>query len=677
MQRATLPHPSIQHDRVAAASISPPPATQMSAIAMRLWGHPAVRTGIAAPFLAITLPIATFLRYDAWPNSIEPSEFVALLTLGVVLKLATFWSFGIFRIRTRYLSLEDLFLIVQATLFAALAFALLGTNAPIEGSLGRSVWLIDWGLTLAGCCTAQVIRRMFAERRRLQRQDRKSARRTLIVGSEQVGETMLHAIRREGQHPFAPVGFITSSPRPQTPIGSTIGGVKVVGTLDEACDVGRRLLAEVLVVTAGDLSGQAMRRLMTDAEQSNMKVTVLPSYRQLLTGEVSLQPREVSIEDLLQRDPVELDASRISQWLAGRRVMVTGSSGSIGSEVCRQLIRFDPACLILVDQNETGQFFLERELLDLTDGREIELRTLIGDVADAGRMDRVFREQRPEIIFHAAAYKHVPLMEAHGCEAVKTNILGSRLLAELADRYRAESFVMVSTDKAVRPTSRMGASKRVAELFVQSLAERSQTRFVTVRFGNVLGSAGSVVPIFRQQIAAGGPVTVTHPDMTRFFMTIPEAAQLIVQAGGQGRGGEIFVLDMGEPVRVLSLAEDMIRLSGLQPYEEIEVAFTGTRPGEKITEELYTDGERQRPTEHAKILVAESEQINALVVRNAISELADPENWDNDRIDSILASLIPNYRQFTLEAGTLTATATIEFPGVRRRHDRDGSRRAA
>jgi len=309
----------------------------------------------------------------------------------------------------------------------------------------------------------------------------------------------------------------------------------------------------------------------------------------------------VNIEDLLGREPVVLDTEALAHFLKGRVALVTGAGGSIGSELCRQICRFDPARVILVEQAENNLFHIDRLLR--AEYPDLDVLPFVGDICDSKRMESIFASTKPGIVFHAAAHKHVPLMEANPGEAIKNNVFGTRKLADLADRHGVEKFVMVSTDKAVNPTSVMGVSKRVAEIYVQSFSHRSRTQFVTVRFGNVLGSAGSVVPVFREQIAKGGPITVTHPDMTRYFMTIPEACQLVMQAGAMGSGGEIFVLDMGEPVKIVDLARDLIRLSGLEPEQDLEIKFTGMRPGEKLFEEIAVDEEDVDKTKHPKIFV--------------------------------------------------------------------------
>jgi FlaA1/EpsC-like NDP-sugar epimerase len=382
--------------------------------------------------------------------------------------------------------------------------------------------------------------------------------------------------------------------------------------------VARYAIRQILVAQ-GDLAGAALRRLVNDASRAGCEVRVLPNYRQLIDGNVTLQPRAVSIEDLLQREPVRLAIDDIRHWIDGRVIMVTGSAGSIGSEICRQLLQFAPEKIVAVDRAETALFFLERELRPLQGKNHIDF--CIADVLDELRIQQLFMQYRPHVVFHAAAYKHVPLMEQHPQEAVRNIVTATRQLADTAKDFQVESFVMISTDKAVNPTSMMGACKRVAELYVQSLAGSRSTRFVTVRFGNVLDSAGSVVQLFRQQIATGGPVTVTDPEMRRFFMTIPEASRLVIQAGAIGQSGQILLLDMGEPVRIVDLAADMIRLSGLRVGDDIAIQFTGLRPGEKLYEELHIPGERLLPTSHPKIIVADHRPARVNDICSAIAEL--------------------------------------------------------
>src|SRR5262245_7842199 len=409
---------------------------------------------------------------------------------------------------------------------------------------------------------------------------------SFIVGANDSGETLLRAIRYNPALNYRVVGFVDDRPDVQR---RRIGGVPVVGTGADLPELVERYRVEEVLITSGELSGREVRALVDAGRSHGFRVKVLPSYEQLLEERVVVHPRSVAIEDLLCRPSVELDIEAIRSWLTGRVLMVTGSAGSIGSEICRQLLKVRPARLVLVDRAETGQFYLEGELRRMAAHSELDV--CLADLNDRQRLEALFQETRPEIIFHAAAYKHVPLMESHSGEAIKNIVLATRNLVDLADEYRSQALVMISTDKAVNPTSVMGSCKRLAEHYVQARSARANCRLVTVRFGNVLDSSGSVVPIFREQIARGGPVTVTHPEIQRYFMLIPEAAQLVIQAGAMGRGGEIFVLDMGEPVRILDLAHDLIRLSGMRVGEDIDVQIVGLRPGEKLYEELYDAGE--------------------------------------------------------------------------------------
>jgi FlaA1/EpsC-like NDP-sugar epimerase len=461
---------------------------------------------------------------------------------------------------------------------------------------------------------------------------------TLIVGVNDTGELLLRAIIRDGKRTYRVLGFIDRDARR---LGTKIDGVPIIGTLDQTLELADRYGVEEILVVKDGLPGMDVRRLMETARKHKLAVRVLPSYDQLLTGKVSIQPRPVAIDDLLHRDPVVLDMESIRRWIDHRVLLVTGSAGSIGSEICRQLLQFSPERLVLVDRSENGQFFLERELRE--HAPRVDVDVCIADLLDQTRMRHILMQYRPHVIFHAAAYKHVPLMEAHPGEAVRNIIVATRQLADLAAEGPTESFVMISTDKAVNPTSVMGACKRVAEMYVQAMAESLPCRFITVRFGNVLDSAGSVVPIFRQQILEGGPVTVTHPDMRRFFMTIPEAAQLVIQAGAIGKGGQILLLDMGKPVRIVDLAVDMIELSGLRVGEDVALDFVGLRPGEKLYEELYSSDERRLPTCHPKIIVADHRPTELEGIARAIDRLSRIAQHAPDQVVATLGELIPEF----------------------------------
>ena len=596
---------------------------------------------VSIPVFAAIHVLAYWLRFDGLMGPNEWRMFSNTVVTAILVKVLVFAALRIYQGWNRYVTFHDMVSLVKAS--TASSLLILAVNyLLIPGVVtARSVFLLDWGMTIVVIGSLRSLLRLLQEGRRSVFLTR-GRKPVLIVGTNDSGEALLRSIRRNSKLPYWVAGFVTED---QTRLKSHIAGVPVLGTVDETCHVASQYDVAEVLITAGELSGHQVRRLVDEAASAGIEVKVLPSYEQLLHGAVDLRPRQVSIEDLLRRDPVQLDTSRLHRWLEDQVILVTGSAGSIGSEICRQLLQFSPKKLIALDRSENGQFFLERELRELDAEADIEI--CLGDLTDATRVSQVFQLYRPAIVFHAAAYKHVPLMEAHPGEAVKNITLASRMLADMAHRHGVSAFVMISTDKAVNPTSVMGTCKRAAELYVQALAKSSNTCFVTVRFGNVLDSAGSVIPIFRDQIARGGPVTVTHPDMQRYFMTIPEASQLVIQAGAMGRGGEIFVLDMGQPVKVVDLARDMIRLSGLEVGHDIELAFTGVRPGEKLYEELRCDGEHQLPTKHNKILVAESKQMELPFLRKVFLDLEKTVDGPSTAIRDLLQHLVPQYQPVT------------------------------
>jgi len=602
----------------------------------RRWPSQALRLAALAPVLVATYYASYWLRFEGNFTDYALQYYATTVGWFVAVQLAVFAAFRVHRGWRNFVTFYDLVILVQAATCALLIAALVNRFLLPRHVIPRSVFLIDWGVTIVAIGGVRALLRVLEERSwRLLTQANKVP--TLIVGANATGELLWRSINRSGTGREV-VGFIDLDP---SRVGGRVAGVPVLGTIDQTCQLARRRGASEVLIATGELSGRQLRQLMDDAAQYGINVRVLPSYEQLITGSVSLEPRPVDINDLLRREPAQLELENIRQWIDGRVLLVTGSAGSIGSEICRQLLRFSPRRLVLVDRTENGQFFLERELRQA--GRGVEIEICMADVLDTTRMARILDEHRPDIIFHAAAYKHVPLMESHPGEAVKNIVMATRRLADLAMRRGVESFVMISTDKAVHPTSVMGACKRAAEVYVQSLTELSSCRFVTVRFGNVLDSAGSVVPVFREQIRAGGPVTVTDPCMQRYFMTIPEAAGLVIQAGTIGRAGEILVLDMGKPVRIVDLAADMIRLSGLRVGEDIEIRFTGVRPGEKLYEELHIAGEKQLPTRHPKISIADSRRQEPAEVLAQIEQLEAVADEPDEAVLAQLAAVVPTY----------------------------------
>jgi len=476
--------------------------------------------------------------------------------------------------------------------------------------------------------------------------------RILLVGAGQAGIAALQTMQRSGDGSFHPLGFIDIDPARR---GQVVEGLPVHGTLEDLPQLIWSLAVEHVFITLDGASRREIRRVVELCERIHVKVRVIPALLDLLAGNVETTVRSVDIEALLGRDPVVLEQAQLTSFLAGKQVLVTGAGGSIGSELCRQIARFAPASLILVERCEFALWAIERELHASFPG--LNLLPRLADVGDRSRMREIFGRERPQVVLHAAAHKHVPLVESNPCEAVKNNILGTRTTAELAGEFGAETFVLVSTDKAVRPTSMMGATKRVAEQVIQRLNGRHATKYLAVRFGNVLGSTGSVVPIFREQIARGGPVTITHPDMVRFFMTIPEAAQLVLQAGALQAGGEIYVLDMGEPVKIVDLARQMIAQCGLKP-DDIEIQFTGMRPGEKMYEELSTDDEVLARTRHPKILSGQLSPQRPELERDIEALAILAERGDEAGARRQLARMLPE-SQLTLLGGPAAPAAVM------------------
>jgi len=601
-----------------------------------------------------TLFLAVLLRFDFG----IPQSFLVLtpklLIISLVVRTLVHWQFGLFHGLWRYSSSRDLLSLIKA---ATLSSAIIATAWAFaaSGTFPRSIFILDFAFSILiigglrfGIRTIHEVGLNAAPPASAKNgKGTENRRRILVLGAGDAGEMLMREIVRTHARRYDPVGFLDDSARKQ---GEHIHGVPVLGPVaDLANQINAQRIDEVILAIPS-LRGREIRRIVDMCSPTGVTLRTLPGLDDLIDGTVTVsQLAEVKIEDLLGREPVELDTEAIDGFLQGRVVLVTGAGGSIGSELCHQIARFKPKKLVLVEQAENNLFEVHRALLK--EAPDVEVIPYIADVCDTKRLDAVFGFERPAVVFHAAAHKHVPMMEANPGEAIKNNVFGTKKVADLAAQYKVASFVMVSTDKAVNPTSVMGASKRTAEVYVQALSQRTETDFVTVRFGNVLGSAGSVIPIFKQQIAAGGPVTVTHPEMKRYFMTIPEACQLILQAGAMGRGGEIFILDMGEPVKIVDLARDLIRLSGLTPDEDIAIAFTGMRPGEKLFEELSFDAEKAQKTRHEKIFVGTFRPYAWEEIEQGLGELHRlSDGSSGTRIREAFRRLIPEYTPEALSA---------------------------
>jgi FlaA1/EpsC-like NDP-sugar epimerase len=507
--------------------------------------------------------------------------------------------------------------------------------------LPYGVIAIDWALAVLGLAGLRVVRRVSTERAEIRRltPETKDKVRTLLVGAGRGGVMVAKEIAGRPELGILPVGFVDDDADKR---GSVVHGIKVLGGTQDLLRIVRERSVKQAIITVANAEGSMVRKISDACLKAGVKVKVIPGLFRLVGGELNLtRIRDIAIEDLLQREAVVLDDVAIAAEMKDSVILVTGAGGSIGSEICRQLCRFQPKKLILVERSENALFEIHRDLLG--NFPSVALEPCLADICDQPRLEEIFTTYDPSVVFHAAAHKHVPMMEWNPREAIKNNAFGTRLLADTAHARGVSAFVMISTDKAINPTSVMGTTKRVAELYVQALGKVSGTRFVTVRFGNVLGSNGSVVPIFKEQIARGGPVTVTHPDMKRYFMTIPEACQLVLEASVMGRGGEIFILDMGEPVKIVDLARDLIKLSGFSETE-IEIKFSGIRPGEKLYEELATLHENAEKTRHPKILIGETQAQSVEAMRTAMSALlAVVQSGNRDALLNGLRAIVPEF----------------------------------
>lgn len=558
------------------------------------------------------------------------------LLAALAVKGSLFVVFRVHRGLWRYAGLGDLVTSVQAAFVAAAVLTAVALVVPAPPWI-VPVIAIDCALTILVLSAVRVLPRLLHEFVAPSTE----RRRAVVIGAGDAGEAVVRELKRQAQRELHPVAFVDDDSAKR---GRSINGVPVLGSIDDLVKVVRRVDADAILVAICGLSRERMREIRALARETGLPVKRIPSMEELLTGRAGIaQLRDFTLEELLEREPVRTDRSEVDRLVRGRTVLVTGAAGSIGSELSRQILAHEPSVLLALDVNENALFELEHELRDAAPTGTRVLPTLC-NLRDRARLEEVFTIHRPEVVFHAGAYKHVPVLESFPEEAVRTNVHGTRLVAELAMEYDVERFVFISTDKAVRPTSIMGTSKRVAELIVGELQGRSSTRFTTLRFGNVLGSNGSVMQIFRRQIARGGPVTVTHPDMRRFFMSIPEAVELVLFAAAMDEEGSTFVLDMGEQVRILDLARHFIRLCGLEPDRDIEIRFTGLRPGEKLYEELWTELERPQRTEHPSILRAPRAASPVTDFWRRIDTLVDwAEEGASHQVVDHLRSLVPEY----------------------------------
>lgn len=603
--------------------------------------------------------------------------YLPLALLAVPLKAAAFGIAGQYRGSWRYVGLHDLAGVIWAALVGSFFFVgayFVIENAWVQGvghslidrfdrpMLRQSIFLLDFGLTIGLVSAARILVRFYYEEARIRPAE--DVKRVLIIGAGDEAESILRDLRRLPRERFHVVGLLDDrvAPGRAGAASGRIHGTDILGGTGILRSVVAQRHVDEVLIASPHAKPREIRRWVESCSGTGVRFRTAPTVSALMEGRVQVRGiRDVDIADLLGREQVRLDTDALAAQLRGRRIAVTGAGGSIGSELCRQIARFGPESLLLIERAENALFEIDRRLRNEfprlghpgTDETESGIVACVADVCDAGRMTELFARYRPGWVFHAAAHKHVPMMESNVGEAVKNNVLGTRVTAEAALGAGVAKMVFISTDKAINPTSVMGCTKRLAEMVVQGLNGRGATQFVTVRFGNVLGSDGSVVPIFKRQIEEGGPVCVTHPDMRRYFMTIPEASQLVLQAGAMGKGGEIFLLDMGEPIRIVDLARDMITLSGLRPDVDVEIKFTGVRPGEKLFEELAMDGEHVVPTGHPKIGVTlhrpeDFSEVSAGI--EALVQVVDARG--DDQLKLMLAGIVREYAPMDVSAAS-------------------------
>jgi FlaA1/EpsC-like NDP-sugar epimerase len=644
--------------------------------------------------------LAFIISFDFALPTVYLDKFLSYLPILLLIRLVFSLQFGLHKGLWRYASISDLIKIVNSATLGCIIFFLTITYLIGDTTYPRSIYIIDWLLFIIIYGGARLLIRVFKEYMFLE----PLRKRILIIGAGDAGEVIAREMKNNHECAYEPIGFIDDDNYNK---GFTIHGVPILGPSNMIPEIIEKHKPDEILISVSNDTQKTIREIYEICKPFNIPIKKLPGINDLLDGNVSvaaklgqrlidanlvteeqiqdalaLQEKEggrlgsklvklghiteekmisflskqygishmkpISLEDLLQREPVNGDITCVRAFIEGKSVMVTGAGGSIGSELCRQIIKYNPSNLILLDRYENSLYELDLSLRNEQNGSSIS--TIIGDIQDTLSLEHIFSKHKPQIIFHAAAYKHVPLMETSPIEAIKNNIFGTKNLIDTASQHSIESFVMISTDKAVNPTNVMGATKRFAEFLTINMNSVSKTKFSTVRFGNVLGSNGSVIPIFKEQLKKGGPLTVTHPEIKRFFMLIPEAVHLVLIAAASGKGGELFVLDMGDPIKIIDFAENFIRLSGFIPYKEIKIEFTGLRPGEKLYEELFDKSEKIIPTSHKKIMIAVPEvpSMTDLAISFSDLELA-VQNYSIDEVIPIIQKIVPNFKNQTSE----------------------------
>ena len=591
---------------------------------------------------------AFFIRFEGsfFLSNVAQRHFDTYIQTFVtitLLKIIIYYAFGLYKNLWKYASTYELFQIVFTTIMGnvvVITYMFL-MQQPLPRGIYAIVILLDMAL-IGGIRFSYRVYRSFKDRSKQNgKRKGKKLKKILVVGAGQAGAMVIRELNTHSELKSKPVAVIDDN---EDKIGARISGVPVVGDRYYIRRAVEKYKADEIIIAIPSMKRRDIKAIIEECNHTKAKLKIVPGISELIDGEVKIQEiREVKIEDLLGREPVDLDMEGIQGYLENRVVLVTGGGGSIGAELCRQIAVLKPKKLLILDNYENNAYAIQNEIINSYP--QLNLYTIIASVREKDRLESIFEEHHPDVVFHAAAHKHVPLMEANPGEAVKNNIFGTRNVAECADAYGTKRFILISTDKAVNPTNIMGASKRVAEMVIQAMDKVSETEFIAVRFGNVLGSNGSVIPLFKEQIEKGGPVTVTHEEVTRFFMTIPEAVQLVLQTGSMAQGGEIFVLDMGEPVKIIDLARNLIRLSGFEPDVDIKIEVVGLRPGEKLYEELLLEGEGLENTCHEKIFVGQPLHRDFKFLQRELEILAERLKADPAELKEYMEKMVPTYKQ--------------------------------
>ncbi len=594
--------------------------------------------------ISLSVILAFLLRFEgSIPGQYFQGAIQGMIFFSILFLLPLFYFFKLYFFSWSYISTTELISLVKAM---ALGFLLISSTLflfrdhPALSGFPRSTLFISYFLIIIFCGGTRFVKRIYLEVLREKKGVEKT--RTLIVGAGDAGELVLRSVLADKRNTYYPVGFVDDN---KNKMGVMIHGLRVLGKIDDIPDLVRINKIEEIIIALPSAGSAPIRNAVELGRKAGIKkIKIIPTVSDIIDGEAPIMNiREVEVEDLLGRDPVKIDVGNIEKLIKDRVILVTGGAGSIGSELCRQIIIRHPSLLLILDQDETAIFNITQEIK--RNNSKNNVLPIIGDVTDKNKIDQIFEEYKPNVVFHAAAYKHVPLMEEHPDEAVKNNIIGTEIVAQAANNFGTERFVFISTDKAVNPTSVMGATKRIGEMVCNLLNKEKKTKFMSVRFGNVLNSRGSVIPTFKDQIKKRRPVEVTHPEMKRYFMMISEAVLLVMQAGSMGDGGEVFVLDMGKPIKIIDLAKDMIRLSGFEPDKDIPIVFTGIRPGEKLFEEIMSADEGISVSGHEKIFVANLSSINEKELSDRLNSLKD-SSFRGDRFSVLktLRDIIPTYK---------------------------------